>query len=58
MSDSPTVPPTTPKRAGFAADHGGFELKEYLAGMLRDAAYEVVGFGGGQQHRIGATDHG
>jgi ribose 5-phosphate isomerase B len=48
MSDSLTVPPTTPKRVGVAADHGGFELKEYLAGMLREAAFEVVDFGDGQ----------
>jgi ribose 5-phosphate isomerase B len=45
MSDSPTVLATTPKRIGVAADHGGFELKEYLAGMLREAHYEVVDFG-------------
>ena len=48
MSDSPTVLPRTPKRIGVAADHGGFELKEYLAGMLREAHYEVVDFGDGQ----------
>ena len=41
MPNSPTVPPTTPKRIGIAADHGGFELKEYLAGKLREARYEV-----------------
>jgi ribose 5-phosphate isomerase B len=29
----------------MAADHGGFELKEYLAGKLREACYEVVDFG-------------
>jgi len=45
MPDSPTVPPTTPKRIGVAADHGGFDLKEYLAGMLREADYEVLDFG-------------
>lgn len=38
MSDSP-------KRIGIAADHGGFETKEYLAGMLREAYYEVLDFG-------------
>jgi len=48
MPDSPTVLPRTPKRIGVAADHGGFELKEYLAGMLREADDEVVGFGDGQ----------
>jgi ribose 5-phosphate isomerase B len=48
MPDSPTVLPRTPKRIGVAADHGGFELKEYLAGMLREADYEVVDFGDSQ----------
>ena len=37
-----------PKRIGLAADHGGFELKEYLAGMLRGAGYEVADFGNSQ----------
>ena len=35
----------TPKRVGVAADHGGFESKQYLAGMLREAHYDVVDFG-------------
>jgi ribose 5-phosphate isomerase B len=48
MPDSGTMPPTTPKRIGVAADHGGFESKEYLAGMLREAGYEVVDFGASQ----------
>jgi ribose 5-phosphate isomerase B len=48
MPDSPTVLPRTPKRIGVAADHGGFELKEYLAGMLREADYEVADFGDSQ----------
>ncbi len=38
----------TPKRIGIAADHGGYELKEYLAGKLREAGYEVVDFGDGR----------
>ena len=33
------------KRVGIAADHGGFELKEFLAGKLRAAGYEVTDFG-------------
>ncbi len=32
-------------RVGIAADHGGFELKEQLAKVLRAAGYEVVDFG-------------
>lgn len=33
------------RRIGIASDHGGFELKEHLAGRLRDAGHEVVDFG-------------
>jgi len=33
------------KVVGIAADHGGHELKEYLAGMLREAGAEVIDFG-------------
>jgi len=33
------------KRVGIAADHGGFELKGFLAGKLRAAGYEVTDFG-------------
>lgn len=32
-------------RIGFAADHGGFALKNALAGALQAAAVEVVDFG-------------
>ena len=32
-------------RVGIAADHGGFELKEFLAKALRDLGYEVLDFG-------------
>ena len=38
----------TCQRVGVAADHGGFELKEQLAGKLREAGYEVIDFGDGQ----------
>jgi ribose 5-phosphate isomerase B len=34
-----------PQCVGVAADHGGFALKEYLAGRLREASYEVLDFG-------------
>jgi ribose 5-phosphate isomerase B len=37
--------PTKPKLVGIAADHGGYELKEYLAGRLREAGHEVIDFG-------------
>ena len=45
MTDFRSVPAGIPKRIGIAADHGGFESKEYLAGMLREAHYAVVDFG-------------
>lgn len=37
-----------PNRIGIAADHGGFELKEYLTIKLREAGYKVVDFGNTQ----------
>ena len=37
-----------PKHIGIAADHGGYELKEYLVRMLRAAGHEVIDFGDGQ----------
>jgi len=43
-----TVLPRTPKRIGIAADHGGYDLKEHVARMLREAGYEVSDFGDGQ----------
>ena len=48
MPDSRIALTKTPRRIGVAADHGGFESKEYLAGMLREAGYEVVDFGDSQ----------
>jgi ribose 5-phosphate isomerase B len=35
-------------RVGIAADHGGFEIKQYLAVRLKEAGYEVVDFGAGE----------
>jgi ribose 5-phosphate isomerase B len=32
-------------RIGVAADHAGFELKEYLLKKLREEGYEVIDFG-------------
>lgn len=43
-----TVLPRTPHRIGVAADHGGYDLKEYLARLLRKADYDVMDFGNGQ----------
>jgi len=41
--------PSKPKRIGVAADHGGYELKEHLARMLREAGYVIRDFGDGQR---------
>ena len=35
----------TSARIGISSDHGGYELKVYLAGKLREAGYEVIEFG-------------
>jgi len=48
MTDLPIILPKTQKIIGVAADHGGYELKEYLVGMLREAGNEVIDFGDGQ----------
>ena len=32
-------------RVGIATDHGGFVLKQELAGLIRNAGHEVVDFG-------------
>jgi ribose 5-phosphate isomerase B len=32
-------------RVGIATDHGGFELKAHLTGVIAAAGYEVVDFG-------------
>jgi len=48
MSDYPTILPKTPMLIGLAADHGGYELKEYLLGKLRQAGHETIDFGNGR----------
>jgi len=35
----------TTKKIGISADHGGFELKEFLKKALADNGYEVTDFG-------------
>jgi ribose 5-phosphate isomerase B len=40
--------PKALKCIGIAADHGGFELKEFLAEKLHEAGHEVVDFGDGR----------
>jgi ribose 5-phosphate isomerase B len=48
MSDLQTPARTSLLRIGIAADHGGYDLKEYLATMLREAHYEVFDSGDGR----------
>ena len=45
MSESLIVTSNTSRVIGIAADHGGCELKEYLARMLLEAGHDVVDFG-------------
>lgn len=45
MSNIKNKPSGKVKILGIAADHGGFELKEFLAGELNKEGYEIVDFG-------------
>jgi ribose 5-phosphate isomerase B len=45
MSDLKTFSTTIARRIGVAADHGGYELKEHLAKLLRESGHEVADFG-------------
>jgi hypothetical protein len=45
MNNLPASEPSRNQRIGIAADHGGFELKRYLSGMLRADGHLVVDFG-------------
>ena len=53
MSDPPITLSKAPKLIGIAVDHGGFELKEHLAGLLREAGHDVIDFG---DHRLHPDD--
>lgn len=43
-----TFSPRAPTCIGIASDHGGHDLKQQVAGRLREAGYEVIDFGNGQ----------
>jgi ribose 5-phosphate isomerase B len=45
IENSTFVLPVPPKLVGIAADHGGSELKQYLAEKLREAGHETIDFG-------------
>lgn len=53
MHNFPEVLPTAPMGIGIAADHGGYELKDYLLGRLHEAGHEVIDFG---DRRLESTD--
>ncbi|MCU0783990.1 MAG: RpiB/LacA/LacB family sugar-phosphate isomerase [Verrucomicrobia bacterium] len=42
---SKPISASPPKLIGIAADHGGFELKQYIADRLRAAGHEIIDFG-------------
>jgi ribose 5-phosphate isomerase B len=48
MPELPSIFPLTTKVIGIAADHGGFELKQYLADRLREDGRQLIDFGDGQ----------
>ena len=50
MNDCDEPAKKTLQRVGIASDHGGFELKQHLFGLLREAGHEVVDFGDGQSN--------
>lgn len=45
MSETKPVMTGMVKRIGVAADHAGYELKQELLGLLRQAGYEVFDYG-------------
>jgi ribose 5-phosphate isomerase B len=47
------ISPPERQRIGVAADHGGFELKQYLEARLREAGHQVNDFG---DHRAQPDD--
>ena len=49
-TDPSPTPALAPHRIGLAADHGGFELKQYLEKRLLEAGYAVSDFGGHHAH--------
>jgi Ribose/Galactose Isomerase/XFP C-terminal domain len=53
MSDHSTIVSKLPKVMGVAADHGGFEWKQQLVLLLREAGHHVVDFG---DHSIQPND--
>jgi ribose 5-phosphate isomerase B len=45
MPDYPSPLSAPTGSIGLAADHGGFELRQFLLGRLREADYDVTDFG-------------
>jgi ribose 5-phosphate isomerase B len=53
MTNLDPAPAAEPLRIGIAADHGGFELKQWLEARLREAGFAVNDFG---DHRLRPDD--
>jgi ribose 5-phosphate isomerase B len=49
MPEPIAISPETPGLIGIAADHGGYELKQYLIDRLRESGHKVIDFGDRQQ---------
>ena len=43
-----TTTATIPRRIGIASDHGGHDLKQFLARSLREIGHDVIDFGDSQ----------
>ena len=46
------------KKLGFACDHAGYQMKEFLVGYLSTKGYEVVDFGCHSEESIDYPDFG
>jgi ribose 5-phosphate isomerase B len=50
MTASSPISEQEPQRIGVAADHAGFELKQFLEARLREAGHQVNDFGDHRSH--------
>jgi ribose 5-phosphate isomerase B len=50
MTEPNPIAGQEPLHIGIAADHGGFELKQYLEARLREAGHQVNDFGNHRPH--------
>jgi ribose 5-phosphate isomerase B len=52
MPNPTPILPETPRLIGIAADHGGYELKQYLIDKLHEAGHKVIDFGDREQNPV------